>query len=91
MARRFNRVRRIGDIASHRELREVQDRLRARIWYAEQRLVDDFEATFSAENLLDMIAPPGSVLDRIVGWAETGFATARGIFGAVESFRKRRR
>ncbi len=80
----------MGDIASHRELREVQDRIRVRIWYAEQRFVEGVEETFSAENLLEMIAPPGSLLDRIVGWAETGFATARGIFSAVEHFRRRR-
>jgi hypothetical protein len=70
-------------------LREVREALQGRILYAEQRLADDFEETFSLENLIDLVAPPGSFLDRAIGWFEDAFAAVRGVMGAFDYFRRR--
>jgi hypothetical protein len=90
MARKKNRrVRSFSEISTYRELREVRTRLDMKLWYAEQRLSDRLVRAFSAENLLSLIAPPGSLIDNIIVGIGKGMATVRGVLNAIDYFRGR--
>jgi hypothetical protein len=90
MARRSRKVRYIGDIYTHRELREMRMRLDAKLWYVEQKLAGDVAYVFSFDNLVELIAPPGSMADRVVGFVRMALATLRGVAKGVEHYRGRR-
>jgi hypothetical protein len=91
MTRRSRKVRHIEDISTYKELTEVRAQIRGRMRYAERRLADDIEDTFSIDNLLGLVAPRGSFAWRIVEGIDMGLATIRGVVKAVEYFRERRR
>jgi hypothetical protein len=90
MTRRSRKVRHIGDISTHRELTEMRERLTAKIRTAERRLAYDIEDTFSVDNLLELVAPPGSFVWRIVDGIRMGLATVRGVVNAIDYFRENR-
>lgn len=90
MARRNRKVRYLDEISSFKELREARREIDRRLRYAEEKLADDVVETFSVENLLSIIAPPGSAADRLVGSIGTGLATVRGVINAIQMFRSRR-
>jgi hypothetical protein len=90
MARKV-KLRYFSDIKTQKELREVRRELELREWYAGEKFIDNASDTFSMDNLLSIVAPPGSAADRVVGGIGTGIATVRGIMNAVQMFRGRRR
>lgn len=89
MARRNRRARYLSEISSLNELREARREVGIKLWYAEEKLAGDAAETFSVDNLMSIIAPPGSVTDRIFGGMTTGIATVRGILNAIQMFRGR--
>ena len=89
MARGNRKTRYLSEISSLKELREARREIDMKLWYTGEKLADDVAETFSVDNLLSIIAPPGSVADRIVGGMSTGLATVRGIINAVQMFRSR--
>jgi hypothetical protein len=91
MARKIIKIRYLSDISSVGELREARRELELRTWYAERKLEDDIEETFTLDNMLSIFAPPGSLPDRILCGIGTGVATIRGIGNAFRMFRGRGR
>lgn len=73
-----------------RELREARRIVDLKLWYAEQKLADDISGTFSIDNFLSIIAPPGSLTDRVISGISTGLATIRGIINGIRCIRHRR-
>ncbi len=89
MAGRDRIVRGPRDIRRLAELRQMRREVDIELRYAGEKLADDVAGTFSVDNLLSIIAPPGSVADRIVGGLSTGLATVRGVMNAIQIFRNR--
>jgi hypothetical protein len=85
MAREIKNTRRLSDISSLSELREVRRELAIREWLARERLEKDVRDTFSFDNLLSLIAPRGSFLDRAIGSVGSGFTVAQGVIRAIRS------
>ncbi len=85
MAREIRRARYLSEISSVRELREARRELELREWFARERLEADIYETFTLDNLVAMVAPPGSMLDRVIGGVGTGLAAAQGVFGVIGS------
>ncbi len=89
MAQRDRTIRTPRDIRRLAELRQMRREVDIKLWYAGEKLAGDVAYTFSVDNLLSIIAPPGSVGDRIVGGFSTGLATVRGVMNAIQMFRSR--
>ncbi len=85
MAREIRRARYLSEISSVRELREARRELELREWFARERLEADIYETFTLDNLVAMVAPPGSILDRVIGGVGTGFAVVQGVLGTLGS------
>lgn len=85
MGREIRKVRYLSEISSVRELRQARRELEIREWFARERLIEDTYATFSLENLLSIVAPPGSVIDRVIGGVGTGFSVVQAVIGAIGS------
>ncbi len=85
MGREIRKARYLSEISSVAELREARSELELREWFAKERLIDDVYHTFSFDNLLSMVAPPGSFLGRAVGGVGTGISVAQGVIGAIRS------
>lgn len=83
MARRIRTARYLNDIGTARALREARRDIDTRLWYAEDRFVERTASTFSVDNLISLIAPPGSLTDRLVGGVSSGLATIRGIMSYI--------
>ncbi len=81
----IRRARYLSEISSVRELKEARRELELREWFARERLEADIYDTFTLDNLVSMVAPPGSILDRVIGGVGTGFAAVQGIFGVLGS------
>jgi hypothetical protein len=81
----IRRARYLSEIGSMRELREARRELEIREFFARERLEMDVLEVLSPENLLAMVAPPGSVVRRVIGGVESGLATVQGVFGALGS------
>lgn len=91
MARRIEKTRYFSDIKTQKQLREARLELELRAWYAGEKIANDASDMFTVENLLSIIAPSGSVADRIVGGVGTGIATVKGLSNAIRMFRSKRR
>jgi hypothetical protein len=74
-------ARYLSEISTAAQLREARRELEIREWFARDRLAGDLVDTFTVDNLLSIVAPPGSVVERIIGGVGTGIAAVRGIFG----------
>ncbi len=85
MAREIRRARYLSEISSVRELREARVELELRELFARRRLESDIYDTFTLDNLIGMVAPPGSILDRVIGGVGTGFAAVQGVMGVIGS------
>jgi hypothetical protein len=90
MKRKNRRVRYLDEISSYDELSKARREVRAKVWRAEERLADSAAGAFSFDNLISIIAPSGSLIDRLIGSFETGLATVRGIINGITVFRNRR-
>ncbi len=66
-----------------RRLREVRREFELREWLARERLLDDVADTFSFDNLLSLVAPPGSLLDRVIGGVGTGFSVVQSVLATL--------
>lgn len=90
MARRNRRrVRYLSDISSLSELRQARREVDLKLWYAGEKLTDDLSDTFSVDNLMSIIAPPGSLTEKIIDGFSMGLTTLRGIINAIGLFRGR--
>jgi hypothetical protein len=78
-------TRRLGEIRSVEELREMRREMELREFFARERLTKDAAETFSLANLISFVAPQGSVVDRIIGGVGTGFSAIQGVLGIVGS------
>jgi hypothetical protein len=85
MAREIKKTRRLSEISSLAELREARRELALREWYARERLTRDVRDTFSFDNLLSIVAPRGSFLERAIGSVGSGFTVAQGVVRAIRS------
>ncbi len=72
------------------QLREAQREIALRTEYAGERLSDDAAAVFSWDGLLSIVAPPGSLVDKIIGGVGTGIAAVQGISSVLGMWRERR-
>lgn len=81
MAREISKRRYLSDIATMKELREARKELEMKTWYFERVLTERFYATFSVDNLISIVVPPGSFIERAIGWIETGMAIVRRLRG----------
>jgi hypothetical protein len=81
----IRRARYLSEISSVRELQEARRELEIREFFARERLEMDVIDTFSPDNLLAMVAPPGSAIERIIGSVGNGIATVQGIMGVLGS------
>jgi hypothetical protein len=86
MGREIRRARYLSEIRSVRELKEARVELELREWFARERLEADVYDTFTLDNLVSMVAPPGSWLNRVIGGVGTGLATVQGVVGMLGSF-----
>jgi hypothetical protein len=93
MARRNRnrRVRYLDEISSYAELTQARRDVQVKIRSAEQELAESAGEAFSLDNLLSIVAPPGSVLDSLIGSIDTGIATVRGIINGIALFRRKKR
>lgn len=80
-----------ADISSMEELREVRRWVDMKLWYTEEKLSDDVREGLSADNLMYIIAPPGSAAERVIDGVTTGLATVRGVINAIGVIRERHR
>lgn len=80
------KARYLSEISTVAELKEARRELELREWFAGERLAEDIAETFTLENMISIVAPPGSVLDRVIGGVGTGFTAIQGIMGVVGSF-----
>jgi hypothetical protein len=81
----IRRARYLSEIGSVRELREARRELEIREFFARERLEMDVMDTLSPENMMAMVAPPGSLIYRVIGSVESGLATVQGIGGVLGS------
>lgn len=81
----IRRARYLSEISTVRELKEARRELEIREWFARERLIQDAYDTFTIDNLLSMVVPPGSLADRVIGGVGTGIAAVQGIAGAISS------
>ncbi len=88
---RNRRVRYLKEIATMSQLREAQREIALRTEYAGERLADDAAAVFSWDGLLSLVAPPGSVGERIMGGVTTGIAAVQGLSSVIGLWRERKR
>ncbi len=65
------------------QLREARREMELREFFARERLLADVADTFTLDNLLSMVAPPGSLVERVISGVGTGFAALQGIIGVV--------
>ncbi len=79
-------ARYLSEISTVRELKEARRELELREWFARERLAEDVAGTFTLSNLLSIVAPEGSLVDRMIGSVGTGVSVAQGIFGLIGSF-----
>jgi hypothetical protein len=86
MGREIRRARYLSEIRSVRELKEARVELELREWFARERLEADVYDTFTLDNLVSIVAPPGSWLYRVIGGVGTGLATVQGVVGMLGSF-----
>jgi hypothetical protein len=86
MGRVIRTTKYLSEISSVRELREARTELELREWFARERLASDVYDTLTWDNLLSMVAPPGSLFDRVIGGVGTGLAATQGILGLFGSF-----
>ena len=86
----IRKARYLSEIRTVGELREARRELEIREWFAKERLIEDTYNTFTLDNLLSIVAPPGSLVDRIIGGVGTGFTAIQGIMGVIGSFLGRR-
>ncbi len=84
---RNRRTRYLKEIATMSQLREAQREIALRTEYAGERLADDAAAVFSWDWLLSLVAPPGSVGERIMGGITTGIAAVQGISSIIGMWR----
>ena len=82
----IRRARYLSEISTVRELKEARRELELREWFARERLAEDVAGTFTLGNLLSIVAPEGSLVDRMIGRVGTGITVAQGIFGLIGSF-----
>ncbi|MDR1671193.1 MAG: phage holin family protein [Alistipes sp.] len=75
-------LRKIDTVA---ELRGVRRELEVREEFAAERLAWDVSETLSPDNLIAMIAPPGSLVDRVIGGIGSGLTAVQALFGFVGS------
>ncbi len=85
MGREIRKTRYLSEIGSVAELREARRELELREWFARERLMDDIHSTLSLDTLLSIVAPRGSLLDKVIGSVGTGFTAVQGIIGAISS------
>jgi hypothetical protein len=85
MGREIRKLHYLSEISTAAELRAARGELEVREWFASRRLVDDAIDTFTIENLISVVAPPGSLVDRVIGGIGTGIAAAQGILGFAGS------
>jgi hypothetical protein len=71
----------LSEIDTAAQLREARRELEIREWFARERLAEDAADTFTVDNLLSIVAPPGSLVDRVIGGVGTGIAAAQGLWG----------
>jgi hypothetical protein len=83
MACEIRQARYLSEINTAAELRAARQELEIRQWFAAERLAADVEDTFTFDNLLSLVAPPGSVVDRVIGGVGTGFTALQGLLGFV--------
>ena len=81
MAHGISKRRYLSDIATMKELREARRELEMKRWYFEKVLTQRFRTTFSVDNLISIVVPPGSFIERAIGWIETGMAVIRKLRG----------
>ncbi len=91
MGRGIRQTRYLSEIRSVRELREAKRELELRDFFARERLAEDVAETFSVGNLLSLVAPPGSVVNRMMGGMETGLSAVQAVLGVVGSLLDGRR
>lgn len=87
----MNRKPDYTNIGSLRELQDVRRRVDMKLWYVEEKIADDAREAFSAENLMYIVAPPGSATERIIDGVTNGIATVRGVISAIGMIRERHR
>ncbi len=78
-------MRCLSEIRTVRELREARRELELREMFARQRLEEDIRRTFTLSNLLSIVVPPASLIDRVIGGIGTGFAAVQGIIEAIKA------
>jgi hypothetical protein len=79
-----------SEIASYDELLQVRRSLKIAVRETKEDIADSADEFFSLDNLVSLIAPPGSTIDRLIGGVETGIATVRGIIRGIDLFRSSR-
>jgi hypothetical protein len=87
---RNRRVRYLDEISSYDELIQARRDVQTQMWMAEEELAESAGEVFSVDNILSIIAPPGSMIDSLIGSFESGLATVRGIINGIALFRNRR-
>lgn len=85
MGREIRKARYLSEISTVAGLKEARRELHIREWFARERLIEDVYDTFTLENLISVVAPPGSLIDRVIGGVGTGFTAFQGIIGVVGS------
>lgn len=89
MARNREKIRRNGlhKIGSYNELRMIRREIDMELWYIENKLADDVAEAFSFNNLVSLVAPRGSVVDRMASGVSSGLAVVRGFFKGLKAIR----
>ncbi len=88
---RNRRTRYLKEIATMSQLREAQREIALRAEYTGERLADNAAAVFSWDGLLSIVAPPGSVGERIMGGVTTGIAAVHGLSSFIGMWREHRK
>jgi hypothetical protein len=83
-------VRYLDEISSYDELVQARREVQAQMWRVEEDLTDSAAEAFSLDTLISIIAPPGSMVDRLIGSFDTLLATVRGIINGIALYRLRR-
>jgi hypothetical protein len=81
MTHEIRRAHYLSEINNAAELREARHEIEFREWFAARRLTEDAYDFFTLENLVSIVAPPGSFIGRMIDGVGTGIAAAQGVLG----------
>jgi hypothetical protein len=86
MTHEIRRAHYLSEINNAAELREARHEIEFREWFAARQLTEDAYDFFTLENLVSIVAPPGSFIGRMIDGVGTGIAAAQGVLGVFSGW-----